>query len=102
MADHGQSALAPMPPNDGSAAPAPFDLPEHYFRARCQNPACHALLGGFHVPVVGGMVAYACAHCGRSTIFRIEGHDIKSRIIGPLKGTKFCPPTSVRKRQGKG
>jgi hypothetical protein len=81
--------------HDGSAAPTPIELPPLYFRARCAAPACKELLGGFHMPCVGGMVVFSCAKCGLSTVFKNEAFGIRAALAGPLRGTKACPPAGA-------
>jgi predicted RNA-binding Zn-ribbon protein involved in translation (DUF1610 family) len=83
----------PAQASDGSVAPAPVELPELYFRARCAAPKCKALLGGFHIPHVGGMVVFSCPTCGLTTIFKNAEFGIQTRLAGPLVGAKPCPPT---------
>ena len=106
MADHGQNGTnghgldVPIT-HDGSSTPSAFALPELFFKARCAAPSCRALLGGFHVPSVGGMVVFSCAHCEHTTVFKIESYQIKHVLVGPLTGSKKCAPVSTRKRQGK-
>lgn len=84
-----------MQAHDGSVAPEPFEIPDHYFRARCAAPRCKALLGGFHIPHVGGMVVFSCPQCGLTSVFKNGEFGIQVRLIGPLIGTKACPPGSM-------
>ena len=83
------------PAHDGSVTPAPLALPDLFFRARCASPPCKALLGGFHIPCVGGMVVFSCPQCGLTTIFKNESFGIQTRLAGPLVGSKPCPPGGV-------
>lgn len=93
MADQTHSAAATgAPAHDGSVKPAPIELPDLYFRARCAAPNCKALLGGFHIPCVGGMVVFSCPKCNLSTVFRNSEYGIQSRLAGPLVGAAPCPP----------
>lgn len=82
--------------HDGAANPEPIELPELYFRARCASPPCKALLGGFHIPGIGGLVVYSCPMCGLTTVFKNEAFGIKSRLVGPLVGSKACPPGTTK------
>lgn len=93
MADQTSSTAAPgAPAHDGSVTPAPVELPDLYFRARCASSTCKALLGGFHIPCVGGMVVFSCAKCSLTTVFRNSEYGIQSRLAGPLVGAVPCPP----------
>lgn len=70
--------------SDGSANPEPVELPPLMFKARCGSPSCRALLGGFHIPCAGGLVAFRCCECGRTTVFKNEAFGIRSALVGPL------------------
>jgi predicted RNA-binding Zn-ribbon protein involved in translation (DUF1610 family) len=53
------------------------------FKALCQDSACHAFLGGFHVPVVGGVVLFICPKCKKKSIFRNDAWEVKKILLGP-------------------
>lgn len=88
--------------HDGSATPSPVELPDLFFRARCAAPSCKALLGGFHIPCVGGMVVFSCAVCGRTTVFKNEAFGIRAVLAGPLVGAKSCGESAKRTRGARG
>lgn len=60
------------------------ELPQHYFRARCQAPECRTLLGGFHIPCDGGLIVYSCGKCGKTSVFRNEKFGIRAVAAPPL------------------
>ncbi len=62
----------------------PVEIPQHFFRARCQTPGCRTLLGGFHVPCDGGLIVYACLKCEKSSVFRNEKFGIRAVSAGPI------------------
>ncbi len=64
----------------------PVEIPQHFFRALCQNTGCRALLGGFHIPASGGLVVFACGKCGHTSVFRNEAFGIRAALAGPLVG----------------
>ncbi len=62
----------------------PVKIPQHFFKAKCQNPDCRTLLGGFHVPCDGGLIVYACQKCGQTSVFRNEKFGINAVLAGPI------------------
>jgi hypothetical protein len=81
-APHNNGTTSPSV-HDGSARPEPVEIPENYYRARCQSPSCRALLGGFH-SLQRGMIIFRCCKCGLTSIFRIDDFGIRSVLRGPL------------------
>lgn len=72
--------------NDGS-----IQLPELYFKAKCQNPECRVLLGGFHVPCQGGVIVFACHKCNKTSVFRNEAYQIRAVLAGPIVNDAVTP-----------
>lgn len=66
----------------------PVKLPQHFFKALCQNTECRVVLGGFHIPVDGGLVVYACGKCGRTSVFRNAKYGIDSALAGAMEPVK--------------
>ncbi len=74
-----------------------IEIPQHYFRARCQAPECRHLLGGFHIPCNGGIVVFACPKCHKTSVFRNEAYGIRAVLAGPLvEPAPTAPPTPRR------
>lgn len=73
-------------------------IPPHYFKAKCQNPDCRQLLGGFHIPAVGGLVVFGCQKCGRTSVFKNEAYGIRSALAGPLAGEEHQHAPGQRRR----
>lgn len=76
-------SAASVTASDGSARPVPVSLPPLFFRALCQDPKCHALLGGFHT-LQRGMIVFRCCQCQRTSVFRIDEFGIRAVLAGPL------------------
>jgi hypothetical protein len=64
------------------------ELPQHYFRARCQDQGCKAFLGGMHIPCDGGLVVFVCPKCRKASAFKNQKFGIDAVLVGPLKETQ--------------
>jgi hypothetical protein len=65
-----------------------FELKQHYFKARCQDPACKAFLGGFHIPCTAGWVVMVCWKCRKASAFRNGPDGFDAILVGELKELK--------------
>lgn len=82
-----------------AASSDPIQLPELYFKAKCQNPDCRTLLGGFHVPCQGGVIVFACFKCNKTSVFRNEAYQIRAVLAGPIVGNEVGVPPSPQRRR---
>jgi hypothetical protein len=73
----------------------PVEIPQHFFKAKCQSPDCRTLLGGFHIPCDGGLIVFACGKCNKTSVFRNEKYGIKAALAGPL----VTGPTEGQRRR---
>jgi hypothetical protein len=71
------------------------ELPQHFFRALCQDTGCRAVLGGFHIPCVGGMVAFCCPKCAKSSVFRNEAYQIRGVLAPQLVLDRHAAPQAA-------
>jgi hypothetical protein len=60
-------------------------LPEHFFKAMCQDVKCRSPLGGMHIPCVSGMVVFLCGKCNGVTMFEATPTGFKSKFLGTRK-----------------
>jgi hypothetical protein len=63
-------------------------VPEHFYKAMCQDQKCRAPLGGMHIPCTAGMVVFFCRKCGGVTMFEATPIGFKSRFLGVPKNAK--------------
>lgn len=57
-------------------------LPQHFFKALCQDTSCKEMLGGFHVPCVGGTIVFVCPKCRGVSVFQNQAYEIASKFVG--------------------
>lgn len=63
------------------------DLPQHFFKAMCQDKACHEPLGGFHIPCIGGIAIFICPKCRGVSAFMNKAYGIDAKFAGHPRKT---------------